>query len=268
MADGPYCIFIEGEAPGMYCTKCGNKLPKNVKFCTRCGEPVTSAGKEEKAAPKTEPSEAVHKAKLVLSDLWKKAKPILLEGLKGIGAFFLFVGVLVKDKLLPLIAKGGKAAWPFVQRLWEKLPKGLTGALRTFGSFMGELWDRIAAKLPFRVSRKAALITLAVLVVVVSASVGGVARGGSSGSGGSTYIWSSSDSSSSSFSPRVNCVFCSGGKTTCTACSGSGGRYEYGSVANYSGSTTANTTTRTWQNCSKCHGSGEQTCTHCGGSGY
>lgn len=54
---------------GMYCTKCGTKLPRNARFCTNCGKPVAAiapakavnpaAASREAAAPAAAPAKTV-----------------------------------------------------------------------------------------------------------------------------------------------------------------------------------------------------------------
>lgn len=93
-------------------------------------------------------------------------------------------------------------------------------------------------------------------------------NGTNSNSDSSTYSWSSggsSSSSSNSTKKEISCPSCSNGKKDCTACGGSGGKYVYDSVPNYSGK--GSKTVRTWQDCNKCRGSGKQDCYRCGGTG-
>ncbi len=79
------------------------------------------------------------------------------------------------------------------------------------------------------------------------------------------WIPSSTDSSGRT---TIKCPFCDDGKDECSRCDGDGGKYVYsGSTANYSGSIGGSKAVRTWESCSKCHGSGEVDCTRCGGDG-
>lgn len=100
--------------------------------------------------------------------------------------------------------------------------------------------------------------------------------GSSSSSSNSSSISSSSSSSSSSggttgwFESKggnpVPCPNCdSSGDVDCSACGGSGGKYVYdNSTPNYAGSSVSKSS-RTWEVCSKCHGSKKQKCRTCGG---
>lgn len=61
---------------------------------------------------------------------------------------------------------------------------------------------------------------------------------------------------------------CDNGKIECDRCDGKGGKYIYDhSTPNYTGKS-APTTSKTWQTCSKCGGSGSMDCPTCGGDGY
>ena len=89
-------------------------------------------------------------------------------------------------------------------------------------------------------------------------------------SGGNQARYSSSSSSSSQHkTTQIRCSRCNAsGKIKCSACDGKGGRYEYRSVPNYSGSKKGSHTSRTWQRCDKCNGTGNMTCPDCGGDRY
>ena len=93
--------------------------------------------------------------------------------------------------------------------------------------------------------------------------------GGSGSSSGSSSSGSSSGGSTGS-RPRIRCTFigCDNGKVECSACDGDGGKWVYdNSTPNYSGGRPSGGS-RTWQSCSKCHGTGETDCTRCGGDGW
>ena len=88
--------------------------------------------------------------------------------------------------------------------------------------------------------------------------------GSSSGSSGSNH--SSNSGSTSSGSKWTPCWKCHGdGEVECSQCGGSGGKWDYGSVPNYSGH--SQTSYRTWDRCFRCGGTGDVTCSVCGGSG-
>lgn len=80
---------------------------------------------------------------------------------------------------------------------------------------------------------------------------------------------SGGNSSSDDRSYRIPCVRCSGGKVPCTACNGRGGKeVKDHSTPNYSGSTSFYSGSSTWEECYKCHGSKEQDCKTCNGTGW
>ncbi len=121
---------------------------------------------------------------------------------------------------------------------------------------VSKVWDILPEKLP----KSAILLTFAFLVVMA------VSTGESGGATSGSNFW---DRDRDTFTPSFlnDCVFCTDGKETCSACDGKRGKYVYGSTPNYSGSTSTNTSHQTWQSCSKCSGTGRQTCSHCGGDG-
>ncbi len=121
---------------------------------------------------------------------------------------------------------------------------------------VSKIWNILPEKLP----KSAILLTFAFLVIMASGTgeTGGVTTG--------SNFW---DRDRDTFTPSFlnDCVFCTDGKETCSACDGKRGKYVYGSTPNYSGSTGASTSHQTWQSCSKCGGTGKQSCSHCGGDG-
>ncbi len=169
-------------------------------------------------------------------------------------------------KLLPLLRKGICGLFGLLDLCLSFLWYGLIRAVCLVSpaaaeklNGLGRVWD----KLPVKVSKSAVLLAAAALVMA-AASFGGAAPEGGSGSG--SNVWSRDRDT---FSPSFlnDCVFCTDGKETCTACDGKRGKYVYGSTPNYSGSTSGNTSHQTWQSCSKCSGTGRQSCSHCGGDG-
>ncbi len=218
----------------MYCTNCGKQLLEGARFCIKCGTPVENTSEAVETNPVTEPAE-------------ERSEPS---------------DRLTRDEVV-------NAVWLKVNQIWDWLHPRLIKGFKALVVWGNEVWDRFVAELPVRLPKKLTLIAIIALIVLNTAVGGGAGSSGSdsgsNGGGGSSIFSSGRTSFSPSFSS--NCVFCSDGKVTCTACDGDKGKYVYGSVANYSGSTSPNTTTRTWQSCSKCHGSGKQSCTHCGGDG-
>ncbi len=61
------------------------------------------------------------------------------------------------------------------------------------------------------------------------------------------------------------CIACTNGKVACSACNGSGGKYETVNVPNYDGEYSP--PKKVWKDCYKCRGSGKQDCKRCGGDG-
>ncbi len=121
---------------------------------------------------------------------------------------------------------------------------------------VSKVWNILPEKLP----KSAIFLTFAFLVVMAS----GTGETGSAATG-SNFRNRDRDTFTPSF--LNDCVFCTDGKETCSACDGKRGKYVYGSTPNYSGSTSASTSHQTWQSCSKCGGTGRQSCSHCGGDG-
>lgn len=63
--------------------------------------------------------------------------------------------------------------------------------------------------------------------------------------------------------PR-DCAYCRNtGKIDCPACGGDGGKYEYYSAPNYSGSLDGPNTSKVWQECWRCKGGRKIDCYHC-----
>ncbi len=167
-------------------------------------------------------------------------------------------------KLLPLLWKGIRALFRlldlFLSFLWYGLIRLVCLISPTAADKLNRLdrfWNWLPAKLP-----KSAVLLAVTALVAAALSFASVP----SDSTGSSNFW---DRDRTTFTPSFvsNCVFCTDGKETCSACDGKRGKYVYGSTPNYSGSTSASTSHQTWQSCSKCNGTGKQTCSHCGGDG-
>lgn len=62
-----------------------------------------------------------------------------------------------------------------------------------------------------------------------------------------------------------NCAYCRNtGKVDCSSCGGDGGKYEYYSAPNYSGSLDGPATSKIWKDCWRCNSTGKVDCWHCG----
>lgn len=56
---------IRQRMTGMYCTKCGAKLPRDAKFCMNCGKPVAAIAPAKVVELKTSPANAAVPTKVV-----------------------------------------------------------------------------------------------------------------------------------------------------------------------------------------------------------
>lgn len=99
--EGAFCRFESKGMQGMYCAKCGNQLPDDALFCTKCGAKVNIGDQHNR---NTSNMNGMPGRKL---DQKAKLSRILIGvGIGAVAALVLIVGIVVAGDLLRAAANG------------------------------------------------------------------------------------------------------------------------------------------------------------------